>query len=150
MPLLDERGRLLGKLNLFDLFVSLLVVTLVALTYFKLSSPYRVAPPYASNTSSVTVVASLQLPAEQAWMCEVIQAGNAELDPRTGQPRAEVRGCTVIDGVPVIELTVFAVRDDAGRLLFEGAPLLPGRTLQLETETAILEGVVQRVDSGAP
>lgn len=150
MPLLDDRGRHLGKLNLFDLFVVVLVAALVALGYHKLTAPYRVAPPYALEENQITVQALLQLPADQAWMCEFAQPGIAETDPRTGEVRAEVTGCAVEAGLPVVTLRVHAVRDASGRLLFEGVPLLPGRELQLETETALLEGVVQRVTPEAP
>ena len=148
MPLLDDRGKVLGKFNLFDLFVAILLVALSAMAYHKLTAPYRVAPPYALEENRTVAMAELQLPAAQVWMCEIAAPGLAEVDPRTGEPRAEVLGCTVEDGLPIVQLRIHAVRDASGRLLFEGVPLLPGRELQLDTEAAILEGVVRQVDDG--
>jgi len=145
MPLLDDRGRLLGKFNLFDFFVVVLLAALVVIAYRGLTVAHRVAPPYALDENRVTVAASLQLPADQAWMCEFAQPGTAEIDPRTGDARAEVLGCAIEDGMPVITLRIHAVRDATGKILFEGTPLLCGRELQLETASAILEGVVRRV-----
>lgn len=138
------------RFNLFDCFVALVVVTLAFLIYYKLSAPNRVAPPYALEENRVAVEVALQLPADQAWMCAFATPGLAEIDPRTGEPRAEVLDCTVVEGHPVVRLTVHAVRDGSGRLLFEGEPLVPGRVLQLETGGAILEGVVRRVDGPRP
>ena len=43
-----------------------------------------------------------------------------------------------------------AVRDGEGRVLFEGQPLLPGRNLEINTDGAILSGVVRTVAPDAP
>ena len=145
MPLLDSNGRLFGKLNLFDGFLVLVVLAVAVLAYQRLTVDYRVAPPYALETHQVTLAVDLQLPREWAWLCEEATAGLQETDPRSGEARAIVRGCRLEDGLPLVALQVFAVRDDADRILFEGAPLLPGRTLTLDTETLVLEGVVRRI-----
>jgi len=150
MPLLDQRGKLLGKLNLFDLFVAVLLAALAAIAYHKLSAPHRVAPPYALEENRATILADLQLPADQAWLCELAAPGLAEIDPRTGEPRAEVLGCTLEGNVAVVSLRIHAVRDAGGRLLFEGVPLLPGRVLELDTDAAIFEGVVRSVADAPP
>lgn len=149
MPLLDSNGRLFGKLNLFDLFLILVVLAIVVLAYQRLTVDYRVAPPYALEARQVTVAVDLQLPRELAWLCEAATAGLQETDPRSGEARAIVKGCRVEDGLPMVSLQVFAVRDGADRILFEGAPLLPGRTLQIDTDVLILEGVVRRITPDA-
>lgn len=145
MPLLDHKGRLFGKLNLFDAFVIVIVVTLTVLVYRWLTVDYRVAPPYALDSTESVVRVELQLPRDQVWLCEVVVAGLEEVDPRSGEARARVLSCTVEAGVAIVVLYVYAVEDSAGRLLFEGVPLVPGRTLDLETETVLLNGVVRRV-----
>jgi hypothetical protein len=145
MPLLDNNGRVLGKINLFDLFLVLVVVAVAALAYQRLTVDYRVAPPYALETRQVVVNLDLQLPPERAWLCDETLPGLMETDPRSGEARTEVLVCEVRDGVPVVSLTIYAVRDGAGRILFKGSPVLPGRKIQLETEAVILEGVIRRI-----
>lgn len=149
MPLVDKEGRLLGRLNIFDLFVVCAVVALAMIAYYKLSAPERVAPPFASDATRVVLSVGLQLPADQAWMCAHAQAGVAERDPRTGASTVEVLGCAVRDGFPVVALRVHAVRDGEGRVLFEGQPVLPGRALEINTEVAIFSGVVRTVSPEA-
>lgn len=150
MPLVDKDGRLLGRLNIFDLFVVCAVVALSLIAYYKLSASQRVAPPFASETTHAALLVSLQLPVDQPWMCDYAQPGIAERDPRTGEPTAEIVGCDVRDGFPVVDLRVHAVRDGGGRVLFEGQPLLPGRTLEINTDVAVLSGVVRAVAPETP
>ncbi|MCF6287030.1 MAG: DUF4330 family protein, partial [Candidatus Hydrogenedentes bacterium] len=142
MPLLDKNGRILGKLNLFDLFLVVVVAAVVVLAYQRLTVGYRVAPPYALESQQVVVSVDLQLPREQTWICDVATPEAEETDPRSGDARARILGCVLEDGVPVVSLRIFAVRDGAARILFKGSPLLPGRSLRLETDIVILEGVV--------
>lgn len=150
MPLLDKEGRLLGRLNLFDLFLAMLVFALTAIAYQRLTAPGRVAPPYALDVNRAVMRAELQLPAEQAWMCGVVAPGQMERDPRTGEPSAEVLGCAIQAGFPVVTLRLHAVRDANGRVLFENEPLLPGRKLEIDTEAAILTGIVRQVAPETP
>ena len=150
MPLLDKDGRLLGRLNIFDLFVACVVVALVCIAYVKLSAPNRVAPPFASETSQAIAAVALQLPVDQPWMCDLAKPGLGEVDPRTGAPVAEVLGGSVREGLPVVDLRVHAVRDGAGHVLFEGQPLLPGRRLEINTDEAIFAGVVRSVKDESP
>lgn len=150
MPLLDQDGRLLGRLNIFDLFVACVVIALVSIAYVKLSAPNRVAPPFASGETRENVDVALQLPVDQPWMCDYAKPGLGEVDPRTGEPVAEVLGGAVREGFPIVDLRIHAVRDGAGRTLFEGQPLLPGRMLEINTEAAIFSGVVRTVKAAAP
>ncbi len=150
MPLLDKKGRLLGRFNIFDLFVVCVVAALAAIAYVKLSAPQRVAPPFASAETRVTVAVALQLPEDQPWICDYAKTGIAETDPRTGEPVAEVLGCGLRDGFPTVDLRLNAVRDNGGTVLFEGHPLLPGRSLEINTEAVILSGVVRSMTLEAP
>lgn len=150
MPLLDKDGRLLGRLNVFDLFVVCVVVAFVLIAYFKLSAPNRVAPPFASPQNSAVALVALQLPMDQPWLCDSAKPGTGERDARTGELMVEVLDGVVRDGFPVIDLRVHVVRDDADRLLFEGQPLLPGRMLEINTDVAIFSGVVRSVVPEAP
>lgn len=150
MPLLDKEGRLLGRLNIFDLFVACVVVALVTIAYVKLTASNRVAPPFASGETQVMLDVSLQLPLDQPWMCDLAKPGLGEADPRTGSPLVEVLGGSMREGFPTIDLRIHAVRDNAGHNLFEGQPLLPGRMLEINTEAAIFSGVVRSVQVQAP
>lgn len=150
MPLLDKKGRLLGRFNIFDLFVVCVVAALAAIAYVKLSAPQRVAPPFALEENRALVGVALQLPADQPWMCDYAKPGLAERDPRTGEAIAEVLGCAIREGFPTVELRVNAVRDSEGHILFEGHPLVPGRSLEINTDAAILSGVVRAVSTEAP
>ena len=143
MPLIDREGRLFGRLNIFDCFVVCVVIALAAIAYHKLSAPHRVAPPFALESERVVAEVELQLPVEQPWLCEYAQPGTGEQDPRTGLPSVEVLGCGLREGFHVVALRIHGVRDGESPLLFEGAPLLPGRRLEINTETAILSGVVR-------
>lgn len=150
MPLLDKKGRLLGRFNIFDLFVVSVVAALAAIAYVKLSAPQRVAPPFALEENRAPVGVALQLPADQPWMCDYARPGLSERDPRTGEAITEILGCTIREGFPTVDLRIHAVRDSEGRILFEGQPLVPGRSLEINTDTAILSGVVRAVSTEAP
>lgn len=150
MPLLDKKGRLLGKFNIFDFFVVCVVIALATIAYVKLSAPHRVAPPFASETTRVELNVALQLPMDQPWMCDYAATGLNESDPRTGEPLAEVLGCAVREGFPVVDLRLHGVRDGAGHVLFEGQPLLPGRMLEINTNVAVFSGVVRSVSAEVP
>ena len=139
-----------GRFNLFDLFIAALVITLAMLAYTRLTAPQRMAPPYALDGNRAVMAVDLQLPVDQPWACELAVAGIADIDARTGEPTMEILGCTLDGPYPVVSLRVYAVRAEGGRLLFEGAPLVPGRELRLEAETLILVGTVRRVKPEAP
>jgi hypothetical protein len=143
-------GKLPGRFNFFDLFIALVTVTLALLLYRWLAAPYRVAPPYALEQNRIIVAADLQLPPNHNWICDLLSGGAVEVDPRTGSPQAEVTGCVAEGDTTIVSLRLHAVRDAQDRLLFEGSLLVPGRTLQLETAQAILEGVVRRVQPESP
>jgi len=145
MHLLDHNGRVFGKVNLFDAFLVAVVAALTALAYQWLTADYRVAPPYALESRQVLAGVHLQLPPEHAWLCDDAAPGLEDVDPRSGETRARVLGCALEGGVATVHLEIHAVRDGAGRLLYRGALLVPGRTLRLEMESVLLEGVVRRV-----
>ena len=143
MPLMDPKGRLFGTVNLFDLFLVMIVAAVVVIAYQRLTVDYRVAPPYALDAQQVTVAVDLQLPKENAWLCDAIAPGLQEIDPRSGEARATVVQAAVVEGIPLVSLRISAVRDGSDRILFKGSPLLPGRSLRLEMTTHLVEGVVR-------
>ncbi len=150
MPLLDHNGRLFGKLNLFDLFLVLVILAISALAYQRLTVDYRVAPPYALEERQVALTVQLQLPQEHGWLSELATVGLKEFDPRSGEIRAEVLGNHTENNIPLVTLRLNAVRDGADRLLYRGTPLLPGRALRLELESIILDGIVRQVTPESP
>jgi len=148
MTLLDERGRLLGRLNLIDLLVVVVLCALVAAAYVRLTASYRVAPPFALPQTTVRwAEVELQLPQTYDWICDAATSGSQEHDPRSGDLVAEVLSCSLVEGLPHVRLRVCALEDTSARLLFKNDRLVPGRTLRIETENCILDGVVARIES---
>jgi hypothetical protein len=145
VTLLDKQGRLFGRLNLIDLLVIVAVCLLATVAYVRLTVPYRVAPPFALSETTHWTEVLLQIPAEQTWTCDVATKGIQELDPRSGEPTAEVLGCTTVNGFPQVHLKVRAVQDANGRLLFENDRLVPGRQLTIETDACTLDGIIAHV-----
>ena len=133
--------RLLGRVNLIDLLVVLLVVLLGAVLYIKLSGSQRIAPQFLTTENAVWVDVELRLPNDRAWLTEHATPGLESLDPRSGKVIAEVRGV----GQGIIHLRLLAAKDSQERLVFGRGPLVPGRKLILETEQCIIEGYVMSI-----
>ena len=143
---MDERGRLLGRMNVIDLAAVALICAVVAAAYVRLTAPHRIAPPYPSGAVRAWVEADLRLPRDQTWMQEHLVPGARQLDARNGDVLAEIRAGRLADSGCVVTVRLRALRDGAGRLLYGDAPLVPGRQLRIETESSVVEGWVSRVE----
>jgi hypothetical protein len=148
MEVLDKKGRLFGVLNLIDLLVIALLAVVITGAYVRLSAPHRVAPAFPVGDNVTWIEVTLELPETQPWICDFALAGVVERDRRSGEPIAEVLGCAIQEGVPRVSIKLRAQADGTGGWAFDNARVVPGRTLRLETEACVLEGVVARV--GAP
>lgn len=149
MAIIDEKGRILGRLNLLDGFVVLMVCALVVWGFLAIMAPQRVASPYPLRSNEQWVRVDLRLPPERAWMGEHIAKGQRHLDARSGNTQVEVLGVasTETDEGLVVTLRLLAVSDHEGRLVYDGKNLVPGLELRIETEANVIEGRVSRVES---
>lgn len=148
MAIIDEKGRILGRLNLLDCFVVLVVCALVVWGFLAIMAPQRVASPYPLRSNEQWVQVDLRLPAERAWLGEHIAAGQRHVDARSGDTRAEVLGVASsgTDKGLVVTLRLLAVRDHEGRLVYGGQNLVPGLEMRIETDASVIEGRVSRVE----
>ena len=147
MALIDERGRLFGRINLVDLFVVLFVCAAGAVAYSWLTPSYRVAPPYSLSSKGVWIEVDLYVESELAWIGESLTPGQVRLDPRSGRVMAEILGTEEIGshGGLVVHTRLQAVGDEAGRYFFQGKTLVPGQEIRIETDESVIEGRVYRI-----
>jgi hypothetical protein len=147
MRLLDDKGRLFGVVNVIDLAVVAILCAVAAAAYVRISGPGRPAQPYALETSTVTAIVDLRLPADRVWLGQYIEPGLQQIDPRTGGVVAEISAKRTDDaaGGLVVTVRLRAVRDGRDRLLYGDGPLVPGRKLTVETPACHIEGIVSEV-----
>lgn len=146
MRLLDNRGRLFGRMNVIDLTVVAVLCAVGAAVYVRVSGVGRPVQPYALDTNTVRAIIDLRLPAEHAWLDPHIEPGLHQADPRTGEVVAEVVSKQIdAAGGLVVTARLRAVRDSRDRLLYGDGPLVPGRKLTIETPMCHIEGIVADV-----
>jgi len=148
MRLIDEKGRLPGRLNVVDLFVVVLVCLVVAVGYVKLAAPHRITPQHLLPKTRTWVEVEVRAP---AWLAPFASTGLVQRDPRSGEVVAEIVGCRqTADGAAAVAVQLLAARDAQGRLIFGDKLVVPGQWLLIETDGCVVEGAVCRVGSGAP
>lgn len=147
MRFVDGKGRLFRLVNVIDLLAVLAVCVVVVAGYGLLMAPYRGAETYPLQSAVVWVRVEVRLPAEQVWMREHAAPGLCELDPRSGEPVAEIVACEAdaATGGLVVTARVRALREGEERLTYGRGPLVPGRTLYINTAQCRIEGTVSRV-----
>ena len=146
MRFLDQKGRLLGWLNVIDLLAVLLVCALGAWSYAWLNRPHNIAQPYALETTIAWAEVVLRLPPHEAWLADHLIPGARQYDERSGQPVAELLNWTSApDGSLLAQVRVQAVADARNRLIYDNALLIPGRLLRIETEAFLLEARISSV-----
>ena len=143
MRWIDERGRLFGRLNVIDLAIVILVCVLTVLAYSAIVKRYRIVSPYPLSTNTGWVKTDIRLTPERSVLQSLIKPGLKELSLRNGLPVAEILSChTIPEGGMQVSVRLCVSHDRAGRIYYEGTPLLPGRSLRIITETCIIEGFV--------
>lgn len=147
MRLLDEKGRLLGRVSIIDLAILAIALAGGALTYRFLAQPARIAPPFPLESRQAWVAAGLYIPPERAWLAGAIPLHAAERDPRSGEPIAEITGVRPHDsGGLVVAVRLRAVYDSQQRLVYGPELLVPGRELAIRTEQCHLSGHIMSVE----
>ena len=143
MRWIDGQGRLFGRLNVIDLVIVVLVCVLTALAYSVIVKRYRTVSPYPLSSNTGWVRTELRLTPERAVLQSFITPGLKELSVRNGLPVAEILLCSgTPDGGLLVSVRLCVSRDKANRIYYEGTPLLPGRSLRINTNACIIEGFV--------
>jgi len=147
MDVIDEDGRLLGRVNVVDALVVLVVLAIVvAGATFVLSAggePERSEPTYA--------YATVDLGSQPAYVAELVDAGDTV-------ERADGPNVTVTDVYATghggdrhvrVRARIPGERTSDG-FSYDGAPLRVGRTLDLATSEYRTKGTVTAVDASGP
>lgn len=138
---LDRQGRIFGRVNIIDLAIVMLVCVVTALAYSAIVKRYRMVSPYPLSTNTGWVRTEIKVSPERAILQPLIKPGLKELSVRNGFPVAEILSCKAApDGGLLVSVRLCVSRDHEGRIYYEGTPLLPGRSLRINTDTCILEG----------
>ena len=143
MPWLDQQGKLFGRLNIIDLGVVVLVCALTALSYSAIVKRYRTVSPYPLSANTGWVRTDIILSPERAVLQPYLKPGSRELSARNGLPVAEIVSSSPnADGSLTVQVRLCVSQDSAGRMYYDGTPLLPGRSLRINTNSCIVEGFV--------
>ncbi|MCP4643153.1 MAG: DUF4330 family protein [bacterium] len=151
MRIVDDKGRLFGRVNLLDLFLCAVAVLAGVVGYVKIMAPERSAPVYSAGEADTWVIADVALPPGRAWMVEPAVPGATQIDPRTGTPIAEIVSAeSDSDGLVTVRMRLRVAKDSAGRLVFGNILLLPGQRVRIETDACVIEGNVARIADDSP
>ncbi|MBN2309743.1 MAG: DUF4330 domain-containing protein [Candidatus Hydrogenedentes bacterium] len=151
MGIIDEKGRLFGRLNVIDLLAVAIVCVLTAAVYVKLTSAYRLAPQYLLPREAFSVDVELRLPPDQAWMADYVAAGMRHVDAHSGRILAEILGVEPTPGGSLaVRVRLLVVEGQLDRVLFNGTPVVPGQRLRIETERCVVEGCVSSIPERVP
>lgn len=141
MRWMDEKGRLLGWVNILDLALLGLIACGAAIIYTWMSAPHRIAPQFISPATTVWVSTTLVIPEERRWVLDYVKPGLKQFDERSGECVAEVIEAVAAQGEISMRLRV--APDPGGRFIFGDKPVLPGQYLRIETSACIIEGCVR-------
>jgi len=143
---LDDKGRLLGRLNIIDAAVLLAALLAGVTAYQVLTAGHRVAPPFALEENSGWRLVEIWMPPSDAFLAEDLQRGAWQPDPRSGEPIARIEGWEVVAGRGLrVDVALWCQVDSEGRVLYRSRQLLPGRELEIETEVCVVLGKVVSV-----
>ena len=146
MPLIDSEGRLVGRINVLDLAVAILVVAMVTIAATAIMAPYRIAPIRPLGDDEQWVRVDIDLPLGTSWLIPYAREGLTSVDPRTGQVIAAIEGATIYQGDRAfVTMRLRAGRNADGVLVFQRKRLVVGQELHIETSDCVIEGLVASV-----
>jgi len=143
---MDAEGRLLGRLNLVDATVLVGALFAGVAAYHLLTEGNRVAPPFASEKNSAWRSVEIWLPPSRTFLKESLLPGALQRDPRTGEAIARIVGSRIVADTGLrVDMELWCQVDREGRVLYRSRLLLPGRELEIETESSVILGTVGRI-----
>jgi hypothetical protein len=148
MAMIDEKGRLFGKLNLLDLAVITAVLVVFAAAWVRLSAAWHPDQRYPLPETMAPVEVELVLPPDRDWLVPLIRAegrGAAQRDARSGRVLAELLDARREAGRAVVSARLQAKQDETGARYYRAKRLVPGVPLELKTDACVVTGVVRRI-----
>ena len=154
MRIVDQNGRVFGRVNFIDLTAAITAILVAAAAYGYFSAPHRTAPESLRTVGGAWCEVVLRLTADQGWLVESIEAGQQERDARTGELLAEVQSAERLpDGDVEVRIHCRAIPEQDGHFSVDGKRLVPGERLKIRTEGCVLEGFIRSarpVERAAP
>ncbi len=150
MRILDDRGRLFGRMNLLDIVVLLIVSVLAAGLYIKVRYPERIRRLVADVPEEEYVTVHVILPQALNWMQEHISIGDKQLGINS-KIFAELVFITSQDNPDfgndlLLTFKVLATKERGETLVFGRNALKIGNAFVFETPGYILHGYVRDVE----
>jgi hypothetical protein len=148
MKIIDDKGRLFGKINIFDIMILLLVALLGVATYVGITSPHRFSRIITGKPEYRQVKVTVILPESMHWLKEYIRVGDVQRG-RYGGVIAEIR--KVEDRLShnneylLVELKVKATVTPGERLSFGGRLLRVGEDFLFKSRDVKFKGYVMKV-----
>ena len=150
MKIIDEKGRLFGKINLIDLLVIILVIAIIAAVGWKLVGK-KAAASVSDNTHETFTVLFEDQPAEVAQFAET-QIGK-QLVNNAKLVSAEVTGCEAVSSIRTLghvdlSVTVKATATYSGNVWTVGSQeVRVGYEYILKTSEFELTGIISDMEA---
>lgn len=147
--IIDEKGRLFGKINLFDLTVILLIIFCGVAVYVGIRYPGRISRIIKGEPELKPVLVRVVLAEDLEWLSEYISIGDFQKG-RFGEIIAEIiekKWVSFVNGGRrlVIDLKVNARLQPGGILTIGGKPLRTGYTFGFGSKKVNFRGYVLEV-----
>jgi len=138
MKILDEKGRLWGKINLIDLIVILVLILIVIILarFFLLKD--------TDKTKTETYLVTIAPFSNSAWFFDAIQPGDVELDQRNNKIARIVH----VDGKKnqvYVQIIAEKVKEE---IVFKGRKIKINSRIWIETEQVMIEGIIIKIQTG--
>lgn len=149
MHVMDREGKVLGKVNVFDLVVvallALLVISIAADHFFPLRRKMAIMRMPVKKEWVVEII----LDSQKKWMASIIKIGDGQRDLQNDY-KAKITGIEMVKDPfeqeeAIVTLWLRGHVDEAGFKLYGKYVLRPGADFVLETDRYVLTGSVYSV-----
>lgn len=145
MGVLDEQGRLWGRVSILDLAAVLGAAAVALGAYLLVVRGGNVMPANLDADARQWVELECWLPPEEAWLIGAVGPGSTQYEARSGRPIARVLGPVDLDGQGGVRVAVHAVPQANGAWVWRRLPLVPGQPVVFRTDEGVLETKLYRV-----
>lgn len=150
LRLFDKKGRLLGKFNLFDVMVVVLIILCGVTVYVRITSPGTISRFIYRKPETKDVSVTIILPEEMTWLDKYITIGDFRKG-RFGEVVATVVGKELNstlggDKRLFVKLKVRAVVEPGGVLTVGGRLLKIGENLGFESSKIKFKGHIIEIE----